>query len=245
MEIKKYTEDILVKSYQCDRYGFLRPIMLMNFLQGAAGSHAQELGVGRTYCDQHNIAWVVTHNMVDIIELPKFKDRIVLTTWPSRHDGVRTYRDFEIRNQQDGRLMIRATSQWVLIDMNTRRPLRLDEDLATRGIIDERAWDISFNKAPDFEAEKTHSVKCRFDDIDVNQHINNAVYAVWATESVGFEFRNTHRLTGIEIYFEHEINANTPDIKIQVKLEPDISYHRIMAGDTEHAVVVCRWKTND
>ena len=83
MEITKHTQNILVKSYQCDRYGYLRPIMLMNFLQGAAASHAQELGAGRTYCEEHNIAWVVTHNMVDIIELPKFKDRVVLKTWPS------------------------------------------------------------------------------------------------------------------------------------------------------------------
>ena len=74
MEITKHTQNILVKSYQCDRYGYLRPIMLMNFLQGAAATHADELGAGRTYCEAHNIAWVVTHYMIDIIELPKFKD---------------------------------------------------------------------------------------------------------------------------------------------------------------------------
>ena len=87
--------------------------------------------------------------------------------------------------------------------------------------------------------------KCRFDDIDVNQHINNAVYAVWATESVGFEFRNTHKLSGIEIYFEHEISADTPEVSVQVKLEPDTSYHRIMTGDVQHATVVCHWRPND
>ena len=245
MEIKKHVQNILVKSYQCDRYGYLRPIMLMNFLQGAAATHAQELGAGRTYCESHNIAWVVTHNMVDIIELPKFKDEVVLKTWPSKHDGLRAYRDFEIRNKHDNRLMIRATSQWVLINLNTRRLLRLNDSLENWGSINERIWDIDFGKAPKFEPEKTHIVKCRFDDIDVNQHINNAVYAVWATESVGFEFRNTHRLRGIEIYFEHEINADTPDVQIDVKLEPSVSYHKIMTGDTQHATIVCHWIPND
>lgn len=245
MDITKHTQNILVKSYQCDRYGYLRPIMLMNFLQGAAASHADELGAGRTYCEAHNIAWVVTHYMIDIIELPKFKDMVVLKTWPSYNDGLRSYRDFEIRNKEDGRLMIRATSQWVLINLNTRRLLRLNDELPEWTSIDERVWDISFNKAPKFEPEKTHVVKCRFDDIDVNQHINNAVYAVWATESVGFEFRNSHKLTGIEIYFEHEISATTPEVQIQVKLEPTVSYHKIMTGDAQHATVVCHWKTND
>ena len=73
MEIKKHVEHHLIDAYQVDRYGFLRPIMLMNLLQGAAGAHADELGAGRTYCENRGIAWVVTHNMVDIIELPKFK----------------------------------------------------------------------------------------------------------------------------------------------------------------------------
>jgi medium-chain acyl-[acyl-carrier-protein] hydrolase len=219
--------------------------MLMNFLQGAAATHADELGAGRTYCEAHNIAWVVTHYMIDIIELPKFKDMVVLKTWPSMHNGLRSYRDFEIRNKEDGRLMIRATSQWVLINLNTRRLLRLNEELPDWGSIDERVWDTAFNKAPKFDATKTHVVKCRFDDVDVNQHINNAVYAVWATETVGFEFRNTHRLSGVEIYFEHEISADTPEVQIQVKLEPTVSYHKIMTGDTQHATVVCHWRPND
>ena len=244
MEIKKHIEHIVVQAYQCDRYCFLRPIMLMNFLQGAAESHAEELGAGRTYCTSHDMAWVVTHNMVDIIELPRSKQEITLITWPSRHDGLRAYRDFEIRDT-DGRLLVRATSQWVLINLTTRRLLRLTDSLENWGSIDERAWDITFNKAPKFDATKNHVVKCRFDDVDVNQHINNAVYAVWATESVGFEFRNTHNLSGIEIYFEHEISADTPEVQIQVNLEPTVSYHKIMTGDTQHATVVCHWKTND
>jgi len=244
MEIQKHIEHIVVQAYQCDRYGFLRPIMLMNFLQGAAESHAEELGAGRTYCESKGFAWVVTHNMVDIIELPRSKQEITLVTWPSYHDGLRAYRDFEIQDA-NGRVLIRATSQWVLINLQTRRPLRLNENLQDWGSIDERAWDKEFNKAPQFDTQKTHIVKCRYDDVDVNQHINNAVYAVWATESVGFEFRNSHELTGIEIYFEHEISANTPEVQVQVKLEPTVSYHKIMTGDTQHATVVCHWIANN
>ena len=244
MEIKKHIEHIIIQAYQCDRYGYLRPIMLMNFLQGAAESHAEELGAGRTYCTARGFAWVVTHNMIDIIESPRSKQEIILTTWPSYHDGLRAYRDFEIRDS-DGKLLVRATSQWVLINLETRRLLRLSDSLENWGSIDERAWGIDFNKAPKFDTDKTHTFKCRFDDVDVNQHINNAVYAVWATESVGFEFRNTHNLTGIEIYFEHEISADTPDVQVQVKLEPSVSYHKITTGDMQHATVVCHWKTND
>ena len=82
---------------------------------------------------------------------------------------------------------------------------------------------------------------CRFDDIDVNQHINNAVYTVWATESVGFEYRNQHKLRGIDIYFEHEINPNTPTVRIEVAFDGDITRHKIMTDEIEHAKIVCYW----
>ena len=84
-------------------------------------------------------------------------------------------------------------------------------------------------------------MKCRFDDIDVNQHINNAVYAVWATESVGFQYRSTHKLRKIDINFKKEVNPNTPEIRIDVAIDGLVSRHKICVEDTVHAVVICHW----
>lgn len=239
MEIK-LEEKHYLKTYQCDRYGVIRPVMLMNELQGLADKNAEMLNGGRTFCKEHNIAWVVTHYLVDIIELPRANEELTFSTWPSGHGGVKAIRDFEIRGA-DGRLMVRATSQWVLIDLKTRRPLRISEFLPEWSVLAERAFDRSFEKCADFVPSKTHVISCRYDDIDVNQHINNAVYAVWATESVGFEYRNTHKLRGLEIYFEHEINPNTPTVRIEVLLSPHETKHKIMTDETEHAKVICYW----
>ena len=68
--ISKLVEEHVLKSYQCDRYGFMRPISLMNELQGLAGKHADKLGFGRDVCLSRGIAWVVTHMFVDIFNLP-------------------------------------------------------------------------------------------------------------------------------------------------------------------------------
>ena len=85
-------------------------------------------------------------------------------------------------------------------------------------------------------------MKCRFDDIDVNQHINNAVYAVWATESVGYKYRTEHKLKKIDINFKKEVSLDVPEICIDVAIDGLVSRHKIRSGDTEHAVVICHWE---
>ena len=165
--IKKLVEEHTLKSYQCDRYGFMRPIMIMNELQGLAGKHADLLGAGREYCFSHNVAWVVTHMFVDIIDMPRAKEKLVYTTWPSVSGAVRSERDFEIRDEH-GNLKIRAISQWVLINLETRRPVRISDYVPGWEGLDERVWDREFDKGADFIPTKTHVMACRFDDIDVN-----------------------------------------------------------------------------
>ncbi|MBO7559956.1 MAG: hypothetical protein J6T27_02240 [Alphaproteobacteria bacterium] len=230
-------------AYQCDRYGNIRPGILMNELQGMGDTHAEMLGCGRTFIHENNIAWVVTHYLVDIVDMPRNGEILTYSSWPAVQDNLRATRDFEIRDE-NGKLRVRATSQWVLIDLSRRRPLRLDEWLNRKWPDDViRAYDRKFERFPDFDATKTHVLKCRFDDIDENQHINNAVYAVWATESVGYEYRNTHKLRGIELNYKHEISPTTPEVYIDVAFDGLTTRHRIRTAETpENAQIVCYWE---
>ncbi|MCR4917365.1 MAG: hypothetical protein K5912_00275 [Alphaproteobacteria bacterium] len=231
-----------LQTYQCDRYGNMRPGILMNELQGMGDTHAEMLGAGRTFIHENNIAWVVTHYLVDIVEMPHNGEMLTYSSWPAVQDNLRATRDFEIRGE-DGKLKVRATSQWVLIDLVHRRPCRINEWIKNSWPNDSvRAYDRKFEKFPNFESEKTHIFKCRFDDIDENQHINNAVYAVWATESVGYEYRDSHKLQRIELNYKHEISPTTPEVFIDVKIDGETTYHRIRTNDTpENAIVICYW----
>ncbi len=234
-----------LQTYQCDRYGNMRPGILMNELQGMGDSNAENMGYGRTFIHENNVGWVVTHYLVDIIKMPRNGEMLEYSTWPAAHDGVRATRDFEIHGA-DGELLVRATSQWVLFDLANRRMVRIDDWIKpdTWPVGMARAYDRKFERFPNFEATKTHVLKCRFDDIDENQHINNAVYAVWATESVGYEYRNTHKLRGIELNYKREINPTTPEIYTDVKIDGLVTHHRIRTADApENAQVICYWES--
>ncbi|MCL1902507.1 MAG: thioesterase [Alphaproteobacteria bacterium] len=240
--MQKHIETKSLKTYQMDRHGLLRPIMLMNELQAVADTHAEKLGRGRTYCAENSIAWVVTHYLIEIINMPRENQEIEMSTWPSARDSLRAVRDFRIRDAATGAELVRATSQWVMIDLNARKPMRLDEIMAGWDALPERALDRTFEKFPDFEADTFTSVHPRFDDVDVNQHINNAVYAVWATEALGFEFRDTHKLRKIDINFKKEIKPASTDLVIESRLDDMISRHMIKSADSEHANIVCEWE---
>ena len=239
--ITKLIKERKLKTYQCDRYGLLRPLSLMNKLQGLAGTHAEMLGVGREQCATHNVAWVLTHMFVDIVDMPRAEEKLVYSTWPSVTSAVRSERDFEVKDA-NGKLKLRAISQWVLIDLHTRRPVRITDFLPDWQGLPERVWDREFDKGTDFIPTKTCVMACRYDDIDVNQHVNNSVYTIWATESVGFEYRNAHKLRGIDLYFEHEINPHTPTVRVEVAFDGNITRHKIMTNEVEHAKVVCYWQ---
>ncbi|MBO4480746.1 MAG: hypothetical protein J5742_03965 [Alphaproteobacteria bacterium] len=234
-----------LQTYQCDRYGNMRPGILMNELQGLGDTHAEMLGCGRTFIHKTNVAWVVTHYLVDIVEMPRNGEMLTYSSWPAVQDNLRVTRDFEIRGA-NGELKVRATSQWVLFDLANRRLTRINDWIKTPWPNDMvRAYDRKFEKFADFDAEKTHILKCRFDDIDENQHINNAVYAVWATESVGYTYRDTHKLKRIELNYKHEISPTTPEVFIDVKINGLVTYHKIRTDDGEKASIVCYWEQRE
>ena len=224
----------------------MRPVMLMNELQSVADSHAEILGAGRGFCLAKTLAWVATHYLVDVLELPRENEKLTLITWPSGHDGLKASRDFIIRGT-DGRDRIRATSQWIMIDTNARKPIRMNDNIPHWDTIPERALDLPFGKFPDFTpTEPPREFAIRYDDIDVNQHVNNAIYALWATESVGLEFRDAHTLRKIFLNFKREISADTPGVTIETAIEStasgaSTSRHKIKSGDTDNAYIVCEW----
>lgn len=238
----KYTIKKTLTTFEMDMTGHLRAASLMNEMQAAADAHAEILGRGRTWCTETGHAWVVLYYLVEIDELPHENHIVNITTWPSGTDGLRAMREFVITDAADGRTLVRATTQWVIIDAARRMPVRLGDIMADWEIVDERAVNRPFDKFPEFGAGTAITIVPRFDEVDVNGHINNAVYATWATESLGFDFRATHTPREIDINFVHEIPAGTSAVIIESKLDGDISHHTIRSDDTINARVICRWK---
>ena len=223
--MEKYVKEYNLRTYECDKNGYLRIVTLFNILQDMADSHASDLGLGMEYCLSKGFAWVGANYHIKINRLPKIHEDIKIT-WPSEEKKIGAIRDFAIYDSQNN-LIICATSQWVLIDFARKRPIALKDNLPQYTVINERSLVSEFSKLPALERvdfEKSFSV--RFDDIDINMHVNNSLYSLWAIESLDYSFRDEYLPSEIEISFKKEGHLGE-DVGITTQLDGLQTLHSI------------------
>ena len=171
IQVKKYLKDYVVKSYEADCHGFLRLLTLMNYLQDIACENADALGLGFEACAEQNLAWVGSNYLIEIKRLPRIDEHFSIETWPSGTKLWGGVRDFNIKSA-DGEIIASAISQWVLIDVERRRPVILSKYFPEYKVLEERALNADFTKFEEFENPDTVTeIAVRFDDIDVNNQL--------------------------------------------------------------------------
>ncbi len=245
MAISKHIKPYNIRSYECDRNNNLRILTLMNILQDIADDNAASLGFGLDFCIQKGMTWVGSNYILEIERLPKIHENIVIETWPSARNKLSAYRDFEIFGE-DGTSIIRATSQWILIDIEKKRPVSVIENLPIKDVVNERAVNTDFPKMENIKRiDNRFKFRVRFDDIDLNKHINNAVYILWATEAVEPNFRLNHNPAKISINFRKE-GYMGEKIEVLTQMDGNISTHSIKTYDSDNERVLARaiieWK---
>ena len=245
MQVGKFVREYSLRSYECDSNGTLRIVALMNIFQDVADSHALILGAGMEHCLEKGLAWVGSNYHIKIDRMPFWREKITITTWPSQEKKLGAVRDFQVCDEK-GNVIIAASSQWILIDFARKRPVALREHMPEYKIVEDRSLDTDFPKIePVTRIDVKKSFIVRYDDIDVNKHVNNAVYPLWATESVDNEFRLKHQPAEIEISFKKEcLYGETVEVVSQI--DEKTSLHCMSATDDGREVARLRinWREN-
>lgn len=237
----KYKKEYVVKSYEADCHGFLRLLTLMNLLQDAATESANILGFGFEKCAELGLTWFGSDYFIQIDRLPKMGESFVIETWPAETKLWGAIRDFLIYDD-NGKVIIKVSSQWVLIDIARKRPVMLSKYFPDYTPLNERALPIDFMKIkePDnFEREDEFNV--RFDDIDINNHVNNAIYPLWASECAETDFRLTHIPAEIEINFKKSA-VYGDKIAVLTAKDGEDTFHSIRESDKTTELSRCRIK---
>ena len=202
--------------------------------------NANEKDFGSDFVFSHGLAWFLLKYRIEIYDYDKNVKELEIKTCSRGALKLFAYRDFEVF--QRGKLVARATSQWGLVDFNSKKMLPPLDVLKNIQPYEKREDDLKFDKIPDV----TNPVKmCKFDvkydDIDVNKHVNNVRYLHWALETLDYEFRKTHEISSIDIYYKKEISIGG---RILSETEFDEtrthSIHRIKNADTDE--ILCSIK---
>jgi len=172
---------------------------ICNYFQEAAGIHAHHLNFDISQLHEKGLTWVLYKMHVKLLKHPKRWEDVNVTTWPSAGDGLRAFRDYEMKSES-GNLLAHAVSQWMVLDMKSKRPVRTPPEISELGIKDkphtiEPKKDPIRPLSPD-DAELITVVG--LNDLDMNHHVNNVRYIDWMT---GYLSEGNKRCREMEIQY--------------------------------------------
>ncbi|MDR2817022.1 MAG: hypothetical protein LBB62_10030 [Proteiniphilum sp.] len=204
MSAKKiYSYDIGAQDIDFRRRVSLRS--LTGMVLATAGKNADENGFGLLALQTGHYTWVLSRLVIDMERFPTEKDTLSIETWVAHVGTAFTTRNFRMRNG-DGTVTGHATSSWAVIDMRTRRSVRLDTiPSMQRFIVHESVPVDEPARIANVEGEIANSFTVKYSDIDVNGHANSLNYVQWLSDCFPLDFYREHYIRRFEINFLKEI----------------------------------------
>ena len=212
-------------------------VPLANYLQQAAGEHAETLGLGARRLRGEGLFWVLTRQYIEVDQWPDGGAQIAIETWPSDRPRQLFRRDFLARDSSDA-VFARAASTWALIDGQTRRAVKAPPWIAESIAYDTRRA-VQFPTRRNTAIEHpTHErqITTRWADLDQNGHVNNASLAGFVLEALPPAYLQSHRLASIDLVFRAECGPNEFIRSRAISLAQDCFGHESVLGNARQAV---------
>jgi acyl-ACP thioesterase len=205
MEI--YQEQLTVKSYQTNQYGQASIASLFNILIEAAWAHAQVMDWGYDSLKSNNLFWVLSRMYFQVEKYPLWQDKIMLSTWSAGTDGMYAYREY-IAEDEQGAVLFRASTAWLILDMETRKIFMLRDYKSTFPTRTEaNACRSPKRIKPTVHPEKMDFYPVLFSDLDINKHFNSVKYLERVLDDFGINFLNLHEPAELEVNYLKEGQA--------------------------------------
>ena len=213
----------------------------MDLAQEAAGLHAVELGFGYEDLIKNNTAWILSRVNIKFVDTPLWRDDVTLTTWHKGANRLFFLRDF-IMIDKDGKERVKATTSWLVLNLETRRlvrdPMLMEEGtVCTENVVETPADKVQMPKDVPAELVLEHVVA--YSDVDMNNHTNNAMYMQWAMDAVDYETASTKAVKEVTINFNHETKSGDVVSIYRACVEKEDGFHVYVEGKVEETSSFC------
>ncbi|MDR2793316.1 MAG: acyl-ACP thioesterase [Treponema sp.] len=173
------TQEIFVGFGDVDISDRLTLARTFDYFQEVAINHAETLGVGRAALAKSGQVWILSRSSVLMEKRPAFHEKIIIRSWPRSWEKLFAKRDYDIQDMA-GNVLVRGRSGWLIVDIETHRPLRpqfIVDTLPENKGLDALNEIVSLNTREHL-ALAGERIPC-YSDIDYNGHVNNARYVQW------------------------------------------------------------------
>lgn len=241
-----FTKKFSVRYSETGPDGCLKPVYIFKYFQDAASEHAYQEGISALHLLEWRRAWIMLGYRVAIDRYPRWDETVSLKTWRHPVRNLYELRAFEIVDDNGG-LLAQGKSNWVMINFDTRKPVRLDRNMPPELMQNTLPVENDLGRLPGldrFDSEVTFRVRRR--DLDFNNHVNNTVYIEWALETGPEDLIANHRPRIIDVDYLEDVTYGSTIISQAQALSsrPHPSYlHRIRndADDRELARLKIVW----
>lgn len=241
-----FFQNYRVDYFTVDNKRTLRPSKLVDFLQSISVKHSDVVGYDLDFFKRENLGWLLSHWHIQIHRWPKEGEELLLSTWSDQYRRIQANRDFAIEDDQ-GNEIVYASSRWVLVDTNLRRPIRPANGFMApykfsncRPLAKER---YSMKKYPNREPDVIMETTVTRRDTDTNNHTNNAVYIDWACDTLDEALYETMTLTDIMVSYEKECRLGDK-VTIETWQEGGTTFSRFRNSDEPSCIygrIIMQW----
>ena len=178
---------------------------VMELMQDAATTHADELGIGWDYMDSEGLFWILSkvkivfHKSLDR-QIRSFK----LYTWPIASNKLYMERRFEAVDEQGERLFSSSTL-WMIVERDTRKIASRDTVAKYYNFDFDNAecgCDANFDRLRrDDTYELSYESNVTRCLLDINKHVNNTCYVNYAVDVLGID----EQMSAVELVYHKEM----------------------------------------
>lgn len=186
-----YVQNFEINDMVVDRFGRLKPSMLLLYAQTVATQHGELMNVGYDMLKERRMFWAVIRHRIQITRMPCHGETIRVETWPMPATRA-AYPRSVIAYDASGAECFRAISLWILMDMDKRNMV-----LPGKSGIDYTGSLRGNELAPPGSLTPKQLINHRertvcFSDLDRNGHMNNTKYLEWIDDLMPSDFHRDH-----------------------------------------------------
>jgi len=219
----------------------VKPAALLNLLQDTASRNIANTPFGNVELNNEGLGWFLVRYRLEFDKYPTGLNEIVIQTENRGTLRQTAYRDFEAFDTSGTRLL-RATTSWLMVDLENKSLVNIEQKFPDITKFRKREDDLQLQKLKTLSQwDKEILFHVRYEDLDMNGHVNNTVYISWAMEALDFEFRKSHEIKTMDIYYKHEVRYGE-DVVSLVKFDSEnkISEHVIKNSQTGEELCLLR-----
>lgn len=162
---------------------------IINYFQDCSCFQSDSLGAGPELLERSGTVWILNSWQIAVDRYPVYGEEITVGTWAYDFKGLLGMRNFIIDDDTGGRI-VRANSVWAMLDLETGKPVRLNENHT-------KMYPLEAREPMDYAGRKIRvsgvfecldRVRVSRACLDTNQHMNNGRYVAIAMEYLPEDF---------------------------------------------------------